>query len=232
MELFGISLPPWMSVLELPVLGRLALALVLGGAIGLERELSDKPAGLRTNALICIGAELITEVSIVMASTVAPHELIRADPARIAAQVVTGIGFIGAGTIIVLRGSVVGLTTAATLWVVAAIGMTVGVRAYVIAVGSTALVLFVLVVERWIERRGVEKTRVRFLTIRMTTAMPDRVPIEAALSEAAYDARLLGFERHEGASSFTYRVQIDDVALGRLLDRLGGMATVRSAQAK
>jgi len=98
---------------------QLSLATLFGGAIGLERELGGKPAGLRTNILICIGSVLYTKLSITMAGG-------NADPTRIAAQIVTGVGFIGAGTILHARGAVVGLTSAATIWVVAAIGVALG----------------------------------------------------------------------------------------------------------
>ncbi len=130
---------------HLDLLLRLVLAAVLGGIIGLERELSGKPAGLRTNLLICLGAALLMELSIGVAVLAnIPNELhgaiFRADPARIAAQIVSGIGFLGAGTILQARGNVIGLTTAATIWVVAAIGMAVGAQAYVEAIGATVLV--------------------------------------------------------------------------------------------
>ncbi|HSG81788.1 MAG TPA: MgtC/SapB family protein [Gemmatimonadota bacterium] len=134
--------PQLVQQLQLDLLGRLALATLLGGVIGLEREIHGKPAGLRTNILICVGAALLMELS---RSTAAAAVVGPADPGRIAAQVVSGIGFIGAGTILVLRGSVVGLTTAATLWVVAAIGLAVGARAYVPAVGTTTLVVVTLI---------------------------------------------------------------------------------------
>ena len=129
--------------LRLDLLFRLVLAVVLGGAIGWEREASSKPAGLRTNILICVGAALFTDLSIRFGGLAI--EGADRDPARIAAQVITGIGFLGAGTIIQARGTVTGLTTAATLWVVAGIGMSVGSGSYVEAVGATLLVLLVLV---------------------------------------------------------------------------------------
>jgi len=129
--------------LRLDLLARLMLAVVLGGAIGWEREASSKPAGLRTNILICVGAALFTDLSIRFGG-LAIEGVVR-DPARIAAQIITGIGFLGAGTIIQARGTVTGLTTAATLWVVAGIGMSVGSGSYVEATGATALVLVVLV---------------------------------------------------------------------------------------
>jgi putative Mg2+ transporter-C (MgtC) family protein len=127
------------------------LAIVLGGAIGLERELSGKPAGLRTNILICVGATLFTALSLELAGA-------RGDPARVAAQILPGVGFIGAGTILHARGSVTGLTSAATIWVVAAIGMALGARAYSDALGTTALVMLILAglgaLERFVSRRS------------------------------------------------------------------------------
>lgn len=135
--------PAWIETLRLSLLGRLLLATLLGGLIGLERELSGKPAGLRTNILICVGAALLMDVSQAVAGEATSGP---ADPGRIAAQVVSGIGFIGAGTILVERGSVVGLTTAATLWVVAAIGLAVGAHAYIEAIGAAVLVGLTLVI--------------------------------------------------------------------------------------
>ena len=140
--------------LRLDLLLRLMLAVVLGGSIGWERQYSRKPAGLRTNVLICVGAALLTDTAMRMAAMGTPPT----DPGRIAAQIVTGVGFLGAGTIIQSRGIVTGLTTAATLWVVAAIGMVVGSGAYVEATGATVLVLVILiplrVVERWTAKRA------------------------------------------------------------------------------
>src|SRR3989442_6081059 len=131
--------------LRLELLLQLLLAVVLGGAIGLERELSGKPAGLRTNILICTGATFFTVLSLHIAAT-------RGDPGRVAAQILPGIGFIGAGTILHMRGAVTGLTSAATLWVVAAIGMGLGSGAYIEAIGATGLVLVVLGGLRPVER--------------------------------------------------------------------------------
>jgi putative Mg2+ transporter-C (MgtC) family protein len=140
--------------LRLDLLALLVLAVVLGGAIGVERELQQKAAGLRTNILICVGATLFTVLSMEMAGATG-------DPARIAAQIVTGVGFLGAGTIMQGGGSVSGLTTAATMWLVAAIGMAVGFGAVLEATGATLLVLLVLSalkpIERWVEARGRER---------------------------------------------------------------------------
>ena len=117
---------------------RLALAGALGGAVGIERELRDREAGLRTHLLVSLGSALFT-----IAGAYGFHTL-RTDPTRVAAQIVTGIGFLGAGAIIRQGFSVRGLTTAATLWVVAAIGLAVGAGYYSGALITTALVLFSL----------------------------------------------------------------------------------------
>jgi putative Mg2+ transporter-C (MgtC) family protein len=117
---------------------RLLLAAVLGGGIGLERELSQKPAGLRTNMFICFGAALFTILSIAM---VDPS---LGDHTRIASNIITGIGFIGAGSILHERGSVQGLTTAATVFVVAAIGMAAGAGFGLLAIFSTVIILLAL----------------------------------------------------------------------------------------
>lgn len=125
------------DALQLGLLLQLGLAVLCGGAIGIERELSGKPAGLRTNILICVGATLFTVLSLKLAGP-------RGDPGRVAAQILSGVGFIGAGTILHARGAVTGLTSAATIWVVAAIGMALGDGAYTEALGTTLLVMAVL----------------------------------------------------------------------------------------
>jgi putative Mg2+ transporter-C (MgtC) family protein len=125
---------------------RLSLAAVLGGVIGFERELREREAGLRTHLLVSLGSALFTIVSAYgfNAFLISGGNVVRADPTRIAAQIVTGIGFLGAGAIIRQGLSVRGLTTAATLWVVAAVGMACGAGYYSAAALSTALVLLAL----------------------------------------------------------------------------------------
>lgn len=146
------SLPEAHPDLRLDLLGGLLLAALLGGAIGWEREYARKPAGLRTNILICMASTLLTDLSVLVAASSSVG-----DPGRIAAQIVTGVGFLGAGTIIQSRGTVIGLTTAATLWVVAAIGMAIGFGALVEAVGTTLLVLVALVPLRKVEQIAERK---------------------------------------------------------------------------
>jgi putative Mg2+ transporter-C (MgtC) family protein len=129
---------------------RLALAAVLGGAIGLEREYHHKPAGLRTNMLIALGSALFSILSVQLGAGAG-------SPDRIAAQVVTGIGFLGAGAILRSGENIHGLTTAATIWVNAAIGMAAGLGSYVVAAGAATLTLIVLAILPFIERRFEER---------------------------------------------------------------------------
>ncbi len=138
---------------------RLLIAAGLTAAIGLEREFHQKPAGLRTNMLIGIGSALFTILSLGFAQGA------QGSTDRVAAQIATGIGFLGAGAIVRDEGSIHGLTTAATIWVNAAIGMAVGAGAYGLAVTTTVITLVILAVlppiesffERWAVRRGVLK---------------------------------------------------------------------------
>ena len=133
---------------------KLVLAILCGGAIGFERELSRKAAGLRTNVLICMGSALFMIVSRHIGGG-APYT----DPARLVAQVVTGIGFLGAGVILQARGSITGLTTAATIFIVAAVGIAIGEGMFGVALLSTALIIIVLVALRRVERFVLRRQR-------------------------------------------------------------------------
>ena len=163
---------PWAalsSAIRLDLLAKLALAVVLGGAIGLEREIKAKPAGLRTNILICVGAVLLTDVSIRIGFIDGKWV---GDPSRIAAQIVSGIGFLGAGTIMREGGTVIGLTSAATIWVVAALGMAVGAGLYVEAAGTGLLVMVVLASLGRLEHRLRRLRRIVTYTVRTKPGTP------------------------------------------------------------
>ena len=125
-------------------LPRLAVAIVCGGMVGLERELKHKAAGIKTNILICLGSALFTSVSVLIAGEYAAQGHF-GDPGRLAAQIVSGIGFLGGGAILQSRGAIVGLTTAATIWVVAAIGVCIGIGYWHVGLGSSILVVAILV---------------------------------------------------------------------------------------
>jgi putative Mg2+ transporter-C (MgtC) family protein len=156
---FLVSSVPTLSGWE--TLARLAIAGALGAAVGFERELRDREAGIRTHLLVSLGSALFTIVSAFgfHEFLVAGGNVVRADPTRIAAQIVTGIGFLGAGAIIREGLSVRGLTTAATLWVVAAIGMAAGAGYYWPAVAATALTIFALWPLRWLAYKSIERIK-------------------------------------------------------------------------
>ena len=168
----NLNMPEMMDVvraLRLDLLVKLGLAVLLGGVIGFERELSGKPAGLRTNILICIGAALLMDIS--MRVGIVDGQRI-GDPGRIAAQIVSGVGFLGAGTIMHSQGMVTGLTSAATIWVVAAIGMTVGGGFYVEGMGAGLLVTFVLAGLGSLEHHVRRARRVASATVRARIGTP------------------------------------------------------------
>ena len=164
--------------LRLDLLLKLSAAVLLGGAIGLERQIQGKPAGLRTNILICLGATLLMDLSI----HVMGADGRVGDPARLAAQVVVGIGFLGAGTIMQSKGTISGLTSAATIWVVAALGLTLGAGYYVEGLGAGVLVLLVLDVLGNFEHKLVRARRTVPATIR-TAVKADFGPIERILQD-------------------------------------------------
>jgi len=142
------------------IVAKLSMAMLCGGAIGFERELNRKAAGLRTNVLICVGACLYMIVSRHISGG-APYT----DPARLVAQVVAGIGFLGAGVILQSRGSVTGLTTAATIFVIGAVGIGIGEGMFAIAVFSTALIIVVLVLLRRVESAVIRRKRLFHYTV-------------------------------------------------------------------
>ncbi len=144
---------------------RLGLAVVFGGAVGFERESQNLPAGFRTHILVCVGATLLMMVSAYgFTGTLAEM----ADPSRIAASVVTGIGFLGAGTILRQRGAIRGLTTAASLWAVSAIGLAVGIGFYLGSLLTTLIVLISLLVLGRLDRVFLSSYRVKRLSLHIS----------------------------------------------------------------
>lgn len=181
------------------VLLRLALAGALGGAIGFERELRDRDAGFRTHLLVALGSAVFTLVS---AYGFRDFQYGRAtgftlDPTRIAAQIVTGIGFLGAGAIIRQGISVRGLTTAATLWIVAAIGMAAGAGYYSVAVLGTALVLFTLYPLRVVADRTIGAMR------------PDEGQLLVELGRGGSASALLGTLEEHGVRVRRFEIEDD-----------------------
>ena len=205
--------------LRADLLVKLLLAVLLGGIIGFEREIAGKPAGLRTNILICIGAALLmdlsTQIGLVDGKRIG-------DPARIAAQIVSGVGFLGAGTIMHAQGMVTGLTSAATIWVVAAIGMTVGAGFYVEGIGAGLLVTFVLSGLGGLEHYVRRARRVASATIRARVATEFN---EVATALNTHGIRVESHRMFDHPEDRTFELKISgpsrqfDIAMAALLSR-------------
>lgn len=170
-----------LEVNTLSTVFKLTLSMLLGAMVGYERKRRGQSAGVRTFSLIAMGATLAMILSIYV-----PQEYLglkNGDPGRIAAQVVTGIGFLGAGAIIQMKGSVRGLTTAAGIWMIAAIGMAVGVGMYVTAIIATLLILFILVQLEKFEHRISLGWQSRIVRLRLNAIVEDIEPYRAALAK-------------------------------------------------
>lgn len=171
LQQFDFTLNAWARGLGWPAEAffRLALAAIAGGLVGLEREIRGRQAGFRTHLLVCVGSALVMLVSISFATPgmwqATPGFTIRIDPSRIAYGVMMGIGFLGAGTIIHSSGSIHGLTTAAALWCIAAVGLSVGFGLYLISAAAVVLVLLALWLLDYVENI-IPKVHYHLLTIR------------------------------------------------------------------
>ncbi len=192
----------WMSLFldssgDLTVFWRLVLAAILGGMIGIEREVHGRPAGFRTHLLVTVGVCLmmvVSEAYYLKYGMLASDSVVRLDPGRVAAQIVTGIGFLGAGAIIKDGHAVRGLTTAACLWVAAGIGMAVGVGLYLPALFVTALALFNLLFLKRVERHFRSD---QYRTLIITCNLADDVlpSLEQCLADQALRVVNFGFEK-------------------------------------
>nr|WP_166245300.1 MgtC/SapB family protein [Paenibacillus turpanensis] len=177
------SLAIW-QVDEVTIAIRVMIALLLGGLIGLEREYSQHAAGFRTHILVCVGSATIMLLSIYGFSDFVAEENVRVDPARLATAVISGIGFLGAGTIMQQGTLVTGLTTAASLWVVAAIGLSVGAGFYFAAFLTTAVVIISLWMLSKVEHRLISGGRVKKLTLRLGDRAGTVADVSAILQAA------------------------------------------------
>ncbi len=183
-------------------LARLTLAAVLGGVIGLERELKRRPAGLRTNMFICFGSAMFTILSTELAG-----EWGIGDHTRIAAQIIPGIGFIGAGSILHAKGSVSGLTTAATLFVVASIGMATGGGLYLLAIFATMLLFLALHMLGWVERQFNLKPLVMNYIIVAEKSADDLVgEVNSILEEQGKEMQGMRLSRTNGKERLVFMV--------------------------
>jgi len=191
---------------------RLAVAALLGGIVGLERDVHGRNAGLRTHLLVCMGSSLFMIMSELVAArarvAVGGLAAVNADPARIAAQVVTGIGFIGAGAILKSGLSVRGLTTAATLWIVASIGMAVGAGGFAIASVTTFFTVVSLVILNYFER-CYKKDSYRRVTVEVNGKVDVDV-VKACIEHKSVEFKSFQTERNfeKDYTTFTFMLRV------------------------
>lgn len=210
---------------------RLAISFLLGATIGIERQFRRRDAGMRTFTLICMGSTAAMLVSIWIPQ-IYPH-LLNGDPGRIAAQVLTGIGFLGAGAIIQSHGSVHGLTTAACIWVMAVIGLCVGAGMYLTASILTACTLFVLVSLEQLEKRMYLNGVNKILTITCSTATPDVQAIRKVLTDHSIFIVSISYEHNydKNQSIINYKVNVKSTSsyhdLFSDIRRLGNVSQIR-----
>lgn len=189
---------------------KMILSMVLGALVGYERKRKGQTAGVRTFSLIAMGATLAMVLSIYV-----PQEYLglkNGDPGRIAAQVVTGIGFLGAGAIIQMKGSVRGLTTAAGIWMIAAIGMAVGVGMYWTALIATLLILFILVQLEKFEHRISLGAEARIIRLKVTDIVKDIEPYRTVLNKrrVVLTSYYVDYEFNENVTRLNLMVLIRD----------------------
>jgi putative Mg2+ transporter-C (MgtC) family protein len=213
------------------VLLRLVVAAALGSVIGIERERLAWVAGLRTHMLVCVGSALMMIVSAFGFDDVLGQNHVVLDPSRIAAQVVSGIGFLGAGTILLRQDTIRGLTTAASLWTVAGIGLAVGGGMYIAAFGATVLIFLILAGIKPLERRfwsGSRQAHVVTVLLHRDTASIEA--IEAALREMPLTVQTLALlpGQHEDEQEMQVLVtRIPQSELVTLTKRIAGFPGVR-----
>lgn len=227
----------WLSLLfdpsgELLIFWRLVLAATLGGLIGIEREIHGRPAGFRTHLLVTVGACLmmvVSEAYYIKYGLLDAESVVRIDPGRVAAQIVTGIGFLGAGAIIKDGHAVRGLTTAACLWVAAGIGMAVGVGLYMPAMFVTALALFNLLFLKRAERL-FRSDQYRTLVVTCDDSADSLSELERCLTSQDLRVVNFGFEKDFLAGEVRYDfvvAQYTEATRDDLLSVLSGCSWVR-----
>ncbi len=214
------------------MIARLAMAALLGAVIGLERERLERNAGLRTHTLVAVGSCLMMIVSAFgFSDAITPGHTVILDPSRLAAQVVSGIGFLGAGTIILRKDAVRGLTTAASVWAVAGLGLAVGGGLYSVAVAATVLLLVVLVVMRILERKLFLHKRVHTITVELLNGKHAVSAVAMTVDAAGVDLQALRLQPGgpDGEDRLYLAVRAPGNAnLATMLDNLSVLTGVQS----
>jgi putative Mg2+ transporter-C (MgtC) family protein len=213
------------------ILAHLLAALLAGGLVGIERSYHGRPAGFRTHALVCVASSLLMLLAVYQSAWVpaADGEVFRTDPTRMAQGIMTGIGFLGAGVIFKEGLSVRGLTTAASIWITAAIGIMLGVGFWFPAVVATALVLGTLSVFRWIEDRMPTQFYAQHSVRFSREATMDEEALRALLARAGFSIANLSYRLTAEGRFFEYSMVIrtsDTANLKELADRLRAQPSV------
>lgn len=214
---------------EVQIILRVLVGAALGAVIGLERERDNQPAGLRTHMILVIGATLAMVLSVNLGYLFARPGT-PADPARLAAQVISGIGFLGAGAILRYGFNVKGLTTATSLWTMAIVGLTVGAGYYLVSVVTTAIMLVVLALLNIIENRFVRTSVSRFISIQAEYRKGIVKEVRKKVSEFVGDPISFNLQKHY--KSKRLRIQVvarvpKDQTLEELIDALSDVEGVR-----
>ena len=196
---------------------------MLGGIIGIEREIRDKPAGLRTNILICVGSTLFMSISTKVA------ELLGGDPTRIAAQIISGIGFLGAGAVLQSHGFVFGLTTAATIWVVAGVGMALGSGMYLVAAFATAMSLVTLYFLAFVEDKIQGRKSCSYALV-VTDLNQAIASINRVLEENSVAAASFNFRKKAGHYQVWFSLLIPRETNGKIIQRLSEVPEITQVE--
>lgn len=202
---------------------KLFMAAVLGGIIGIEREIRDKPAGLRTNILICVGSTLFMSISTQVA------QLLGGDPTRIAAQIISGIGFLGAGAVLHSHGFVLGLTTAATIWVVAGVGMALGSGMYSVAIFTTAMSLVTLYFLSIIEDK-IQGRKSYSYSLVVTNLNQALVSINKVMQDCSVSAVSFNFRKRTGHYRVWFNLYIPREKNTKIIQRLSEVPEITQVE--
>jgi putative Mg2+ transporter-C (MgtC) family protein len=202
---------------------KFVLAAILGGVIGIEREIRDKPAGLRTNILICVGSTLFMSISTKVAA------MLGGDPTRIAAQIISGIGFLGAGAVLHSHGFVLGLTTAATIWVVAGVGMAIGSGMYTVAVFTTVMSLITLYFLSFIEDKIQGRKSYSYALV-VTDLNQALASINRVLQESSVAAASFNFKKKAGHYRVWFNLLIPRETNLKIIQRLSAIPEITEVE--
>lgn len=210
------------------ILLRLSLSFLVGAIIGLEREANNQPAGLRTHILICMGSSLIMLLSIYIPQTFIGST--NSDPGRIAAQVVSGIGFLGAGAIMKYGLNVRGLTTAASIWVIAALGLAIGAGMYIACIWGTLILLIALVLLNLIEKKIFTGRYLKRLNVYTKNAEVSTDELKKILKKHQIKVKTTDFEYFfaEDKTVYSFTIQISEkVKLHELTRDLNSISDIK-----